>query len=109
MSEIGKLMTDGLTQLLNVAFVTGSGSGNPTGIVTALTDGSSVVNTAVNDTLAASDIYAVQSSLGPRYQANARWTFNLNVLNQLRQMETTNGALKFPGLQAVEAIWAVAV
>jgi HK97 family phage major capsid protein len=59
-----------------------------------------VVNTAVNDTLAASDIYAVQSSLGPRFQANAQWAFNFNILNQLRQMETTNGALKFPGLQA---------
>jgi HK97 family phage major capsid protein len=67
--------------------------------VTALTGTSSVVGTATGGTLTAADVYAVQSSLGPRFQANARWTFNLAVLNALRQMETTNGALKFPSLQ----------
>jgi hypothetical protein len=63
LNEVGKLMQDGLVQLLNTAFTTGSGTGNPTGIITALTGGSSVVNTGTNDTLAASDIYNVQSSL----------------------------------------------
>ncbi|MGD1257708.1 phage major capsid protein [Mycobacterium seoulense] len=99
MSEIGKLMNDGMLQLLNAAFTTGSGIGNPTGIITALTGGSSVVNTATGGTLAASDVYAAQSSLGPRYQGNARWVANLAVLNALRQMETSNGALMFPSLQ----------
>lgn len=42
----------------------------------------------------------MQSSLGPRFQGNARWVANLAVWNQLRQMETSNGALKFPSLQA---------
>ena len=92
-------MSDGTTQLLNTAFTTGSGTGNPTGIITALTGGSSVVSTGTGGTLAASDIYAVQSSLGPRFQANARWVANLAVINAARQEETTNGALKFPSLQ----------
>lgn len=99
LNEVARLMNDGMTQLLNVAFTTGTGSGNPTGIVTALTGGSSVVNTGTNDTIVASDIYNVQSSLGPRYQANARWLANLGTLNLLRQFETTAGALKFPSLQ----------
>ena len=72
-SEIGKLLSDGMLQLLNVALTTGSGTGSPTGIITALTGGSSVVSTATADTLVAADVYAVQSSLGPRWQANARW------------------------------------
>jgi HK97 family phage major capsid protein len=100
LDQLGRLMSDGMTQLLNTAFTTGSGTGLPTGIVTALTGGSSVVNTGTGGTLTAADIYAVQSSLGPRFQANAKWTFNLAVLNALRQMETTNGALKFPSLQS---------
>jgi HK97 family phage major capsid protein len=45
LGEVSKLMSDGMTQLLNTAFTTGSGVGNPTGIITALTGGSSVVNT----------------------------------------------------------------
>ena len=51
------------------------------------------------DTLVAGDVYKVQSSLGPRWQANARWCANLAILNTLRQFETTNGALVFPSLQ----------
>jgi HK97 family phage major capsid protein len=45
-------------------------------------------------------VYVLQGSLGARFQANARWVANLNVLNALRQAETANGALKFPSLQA---------
>lgn len=99
LGELSKLMNDGMLQLLNVAFTTGSGVGSPTGVITALSGTPSVVNTASGGTLAASDIYAVQSALGPRWQANARWVANLNVLNVLRQEETSNGALKFPSLQ----------
>jgi HK97 family phage major capsid protein len=99
LSEVGKLMTDGMTQLLNQALTVGSGSGQPTGIVTALAGGSSVVNTGTGGTLAAEDIYALQNALGPRWQANARWMSNLVVANSIRQEETTNGALKFPSMQ----------
>lgn len=67
--------------------------------MTAPTGGSSVVSTGTGGTLAASDVYALQNSLGPRFQGNARWVGNLAVLNALRQEETTNGALKVPSLQ----------
>lgn len=100
--EIGKLVNDGITQLLNEALTTGSGTGSPTGIITALTGGSSVVAAGTADTVAASDVYALQSSLGPRWQGNARWAANLAILNLLRQQETSNGALLFPELRATE-------
>lgn len=98
-SEIGKLLSDGMLQLLNEALTNGSGTGNPTGIVTALTGGSSVVNAATTGTITAADVYALQSSLPPRWQANARWIGNLAVQNVLRQAETANGSLVFPSLQ----------
>jgi HK97 family phage major capsid protein len=96
--EVGKLVNDGLLQLLNVALTTGSGTGSPTGIITALTGGASVVSTATADTLAAADVYAVQASLGPRWQAGARWCANLAVLNSLRQL-TTGSQFVFPELR----------
>jgi HK97 family phage major capsid protein len=98
-SEIGKLLSDGTLQLLNVPLTTGSGSGSPTGIITALTGGSSVVSAGTANTLVAADVYNVQSSLGPRWQANARWCANLAILHKLRQFETSNGALQFPELR----------
>jgi HK97 family phage major capsid protein len=100
LEQLSRLMNDGMTQLLNVAFTTGSGVGNPTGLINALAGGSSVVNTATPATLTANDVYALQNSAYPRFQGNARWVANLAILNALRQMETSNGALKFPSLQS---------
>jgi HK97 family phage major capsid protein len=87
--------------LTNTAFTTGTGSGQPTGIITALAASSPtvVVNTGTADTLLASDVYGLQAQLPLRFQANASRCANLSILNALRQMETTNGALKFPSLQ----------
>lgn len=99
LEEVGKLINDGLLQLLNQALTVGSGIGSPTGIVTALTGGSSVVNTGTSGTLAAADVYALQSSLGPRYQANASWIGNLAVLNAIRQEQSANGSFVFPELR----------
>ena len=100
-TEVGKLMTDEMTNFLNQSLTVGSGIGNPTGIVTALAASSgSVLNTGTGGTLASADVYAAQNALGPRWQANARWIGNLSSINFLRQAETTNGALKFPSLQA---------
>jgi HK97 family phage major capsid protein len=102
LSEVGKLMTDGMTQLLNQKLTVGSGTGEPTGIVTALAAGSGVVvNTGTGGTLAASDIYGTQSSLGPRWQASARWIGTLNVYNTLRQDTSPNGSFVFPELRTV--------
>ena len=44
-------------------------------------------------------VYNLQNQLPPRWQANAQWAANLAIWNSLRQLETANGALKFPGLQ----------
>jgi HK97 family phage major capsid protein len=92
-------LQDGANQLLNTALTTGTGIGQPTGIITALAGTASVVPSIGTDVLASSDVYAVQNALPPRFSANAQWCANLAILNALRQFETTNGALKFPTLQ----------
>lgn len=98
MQELGRLLQDGADQLLATAFTTGSGTGQPTGIISALAGGSSVVTGDGSEALAASDIYKVQSMLPPRFQPRASWNANLSILNTIRQFETTNGALRFPEL-----------
>jgi len=97
--ELGKLLNDGATQILNQALTVGSGTGQPTGLITALAGSSAVLNTATPGTLTPADIYSTQNSLAARWQPNARWISNLTVANAIRQEETGNGALKFPSMQ----------
>ncbi|MGP3708943.1 phage major capsid protein [Gordonia paraffinivorans] len=98
-SELQRVMVDAVDNLHATAFATGSGQ--PTGIITALAAASSsmTIAGAGSEALAAADFYALQNALGPRYQPNAGWAANLAILNTARQFETTNGALKFPSLQ----------
>ncbi|MBP2523711.1 phage major capsid protein [Rhodococcus sp. PvP104] len=104
LSQLQALLADSALQLENTAFATGSGSGQPTGLITALVAaGGSVIVPAAGEALTAADIYTLQGALGSRWQPNASFAGNLAILNTIRQFETTNGALKFPGAQAVPA------
>ncbi|WP_152407053.1 phage major capsid protein, partial [Mycobacterium tuberculosis] len=99
--EIGKILADSVEQLQAAAFVNGSGNGEPTGFVSALTGTSDqVVVGAGSEAIVAADVYALQSALPPRFQASAAFAANLSTINVLRQAETANGALKFPSLHA---------
>lgn len=101
-TELQKLLLDAAVQLSDLAYTTGSGVGEPRGLITALVaaDGDvPLVAPTTPEVLAAADVYKVQSALPPRFQAGARWAANLSVLNTLRQFETGNGSLKFPALQ----------
>lgn len=105
MDELGKLLADGAEQLNATAYTTGTGVGQPKGIVTALiaAGGSAIVAGSGTEALGAQDFYNLQNALPPRFQANATWAANLMTWNTARQFETTNGAIKFPGLHEVPA------
>lgn len=81
--EIGAMLADAAEQRDAEAFQVGTGVGQPTGIVTALTGTSSVV-AQPGSTLDAADFYATQEALGPRFQPNAQWIANLISLNRAR-------------------------
>lgn len=107
MTELGRLLVDAAEQLSAAAFTTGSGTGQPKGIITSLVGSAGtvpLVAPGIAETLAASDVYAVQNALPPRFQAGAQWCANLAVINTLRQFETGSGALKFPGLQGTPPV-----
>lgn len=96
LAELQGLLVDGLDQLMATAYTTGTGTAEPTGIITALTGTASEINAAADDTFARGDVYNLQNQLPPRFQANAQWCAALPIINLMSQMETTAGARLFP-------------
>nr|WP_239513665.1 phage major capsid protein [Streptosporangium sp. 'caverna'] len=96
--ELQRLLLDAADQLMATAYTIGDGIGKPTGIVTALAGTASEINGTGSEAIVAADAFALQNALPPRFSARAQWAANLSTINALRQLETSNGALKFPEL-----------
>lgn len=79
-------------RLESVAFVTGSGTNQPQGIVTALSGGSSQVNTTTADTFGLVDLYGLDGALPARYRFRASWLAHRKIYNAVRQFDTSGGA-----------------
>lgn len=90
---VGVLLANGKMDLEGSAFITGSGSGQPTGIVTALVASSptSIVSAATDDTFALGDVYTLQGSLPARYRSNATWLANNLIYNKIRAFDVYGG------------------
>lgn len=70
-------------------FTTGSGTGQPWGVVTAVAAvTASRVSATTNNAYGAVDVYAVQNGLAARHQPRASWLANLAVINLTRQFGT---------------------
>lgn len=91
-STVADLLAEGKDELEAVAFATGSGSGQPTGIVTALTGTSSEINAATDDTFALADVYSIHGALPARHRGRASWLANNLIYARVRQMDTAGGA-----------------
>lgn len=93
-AEVGRLLAFGKDVLEANAFTVGSGSGQPTGIITALTGTSSIVNSASTDTFALADVYALQAALPARYRGmpSTAWLANNLTYAKTRQFDTQGGA-----------------
>jgi HK97 family phage major capsid protein len=89
---VATLLAEGRDILESAAFVTGTGTGQPTGIITALVGSGSIVTSAAADTLAVGDLYATQGALPARYRANASWLANNLFYNRARQFDTGGGS-----------------
>lgn len=81
--ELARLFTDAKVQLESAAFTTGSGSGEPVGIVTAL-GGSETVTTGVG-AFVADDCYALVQGVPPRFRANMAVLANLAIIHEARR------------------------
>lgn len=98
-AELRGMFATARDDLEAAAFATGSGSGQPTGVVTALAGTASVVPPATAETFAAADLYAVEEALPARYRGatmpnmptRASWAANKAIYNDIRQFGTTDG------------------
>jgi HK97 family phage major capsid protein len=89
--EIANLLAFGKAVQDAAAFATGTGSAQPTGIVTALTGGASVVASSTSDAYLIADLYATQGSLPARYRPGASWLANNLMYNKTRQFSEPSG------------------
>lgn len=96
--ELQPVIIDAVTQLENTAFTTGSGTGQPQGLVTGLVGTASEINSSGTEAFVKADVYALQNALPARFSPNAAWYGHISILNAARQFETTNGAKEHPGL-----------
>lgn len=88
-SIVADVLMGGWNDLVGAALTTGSGSSQPTGIVTALTGGS-IVASAATDTFAIADVYATFEPLPARHRRNAVWMSSVEALNDIRQFGTAD-------------------
>ena len=103
LAELSTVLTDSADQLQATAYTTGTGSGQPEGIVTGLIGTASEINAASAETFTAADLYALQNALPARFSNGATWQTHIAIGNLVRQFETTSGAHEFPELREIPA------
>lgn len=97
------LIQEAKDDLEGIKFTTGSGSGEPYGIITALDDGSYELDPTTAETFAIADIYKVANALPPKYrlatldgsdesESRANWIADYSTYNKIRQFDTAGGA-----------------
>jgi predicted phage gp36 major capsid-like protein len=76
LAEVGRLFADSKAAVEAEAFTVGTGEDEPEGIATGLTPFAGAPSDPT-------DLRAVQSDVGPRYQGNARWAASLATINDI--------------------------
>lgn len=91
-SDLRAAMIEGRDVLEATAHIKGTGTGQPTGIETALDGTASEVAPETAETFAPADVYGLQRVLPPRHRmAMPRWVFNIGTANDIRQFDTAGG------------------
>lgn len=99
--EVAEMIAFEKDRMESVAFVTGSGSGQPTGIVTALDANTNVeVATTSDSVFVLGDLYKLDNQLPARYRQRASWLAHRAIYNDVRQFDTNGGAALWERLAA---------
>jgi HK97 family phage major capsid protein len=88
-TEMARDIQDGKDVLEATKFAVGSGTNEPFGVVTGAT---TVFTAADTDSLVLADIYSWHNALPPRFRNGAVATFNNNILDKVRQIDTAGGS-----------------
>jgi HK97 family phage major capsid protein len=90
-SEMSRLLAEGYDELLVDKFTRGSGTGEPTGILTALSANTNVrVRVATAGAINSQDPYNVWKVLGQRFRRNASWLMSVGANAGIRQLGAAN-------------------
>lgn len=91
-SDLADMFAEAKADLEASAFVTGSGSNAPTGIITALLAASTttVVDAATASAFNLVDVYNVYEGLPVKHRQRASWGANVSIINDIRQFGTTD-------------------
>ncbi|HVW41260.1 MAG TPA: phage major capsid protein, partial [Amycolatopsis sp.] len=94
-AEMSTLLSEGYSELLAGKLTTGSGSDEPTGIVTALdADTTSEVAVTTDGAFGAVDLYKLWAALPARFRRrpDTAWMSSTDVMNEVRNFGTTMGS-----------------
>lgn len=90
-NQMATLLATGYDELLVDKFTRGSGSGEPQGILTALSANTNVrVALTTSGSFGAPDPYKVWAALPQRFRRNASWLMSVATNNSFRQLGTAN-------------------
>jgi len=92
-SEMSRLLNQGWMDLLALKTMTGTGSGEPWGIFTAIdqTSASEVVTTT-DGSFGGVDVFKTWNALPERYRSRATWVMNVTVESTVRQFAASAGS-----------------
>lgn len=90
-AEMAGLLADAKSRLEAASFITGTGSGQPKGIVTALVAAGKIVTSTTTDIYAVADTYKTKKACPARWRAGAAWLANEDVWDLTRQFATGTG------------------
>ena len=89
--DLRQVIAGGKDDLDATNMATGTGTGQPFGIVTAIDGTANDISTSTADALLVADIYTIEETLGERYLPRAQFAANRAIYNVIRQLDTTGG------------------
>lgn len=93
--QLGRLIADAKARLDGAAYATGSGSGQPTGLVTKAVATTASRVASVGATISAADVFNVSNAASPRHAGQSEWFANKSVFNTIRQFSTVTSGGAF--------------
>jgi HK97 family phage major capsid protein len=91
--EMGRLLDSGFNDLLAVKSMTGTGTGEPWGIFTAIDQTSaSEVTPTTDGSFGGVDVFKAWNALPERYRSRATWVMSVSVESAIRQFAAAAGS-----------------
>lgn len=88
-SFVARKLGERIARIQAVHWATGTGSGQPQGLVTPITTSGAIASNAVGPTYA--ELLATVNFLDPAYWSNAKWVMNAGTLAKIQAQVDTNG------------------